>query len=255
MERSRPKVGAVIVAAGSSERMNGIDKIFLDISGMTVLERTVSAFVASGMVSEIVIVVHGTKVELAREMAEKKIAKERGWRKVKAVCPGGERRQDSSFNGAMHLQDCSYIMVHDGARPFVPKWLITRGIENAVMYGAAVPGITPHDTVKVVYPGSGLVLRTLNRDNTAMVQTPQVFKRDILMDAYGKVSRKVTDESSMVEEAGHRVKVFMGDPDNIKITTKDDIERALFILARRTEATETAWKASPKQRHGTSRSR
>lgn len=225
----KEKVGAVIVAAGSSKRMEGVDKIFMDIGGKSVLELAVSAFEKSGRVSEIAIVVHGTKVELVREMVE-----EKKWRKVTAVCPGGERRQDSSFNGAMHLLGCSYIMVHDGARPFVSQRLIRDSVSNAVIYGAAVPVLMINDTVKML-SDSGLIDSTFDRRRLRSAQTPQTFRRDILMGAYKRISADSTDESSMVEAVGCMPKPFDGDPNNIKITTKDDIDRAYFILARRGE--------------------
>ena len=121
-------------------------------------------------------------------------------------------------------------MVHDGARPFVSERLIREGVEKAMLYGAAVPVIKVNDTVKML-SDSGLIDGTVSRDRLRLAQTPQVFRKDVLMAAYGAAD--VTDESSMVEAAGCRPMPFDGDPDNIKITTREDIERARLILLRR----------------------
>lgn len=235
MKNGKTVVGAVIVAAGDSGRMNGIDKIFLKIMGRTVLEHTVSAFESSKCIDQIAIVVPPSKIRVVRVMAA-----HNKWRKIRAVCEGGPRRTDSSYNGFVHLKDsCGYVMVHDGARPLVSERIIRDGLETAKLYGSAIPGISSIDTVKLVLP-SGFVDYTLGKESIMMVQTPQVFKTGILMDSYSKCGFNPTDESSMAEAAGHMVMVFKGSPDNIKITFRRDIEKVKDLLRRKDAARSKA---------------
>lgn len=215
MEVVKGKVGAVIVAAGSSERMKGIDKMFMDVGGREVLDRTVSAFELSPLIDEISIVVREDSIRRIAELADSN-----HWEKVRFVCAGGERRQDSSCNGFGQLYEdgCSYVLVHDGARPFVSERLITDAVENAVLYGAAIPVVQQHGTLKLV-SDLGMVVRTIDRKTVYEAQTPQGFNADILREAYDRVKVDVTDEASMVELLGRAVKAFRGDANNIKVTS------------------------------------
>jgi 2-C-methyl-D-erythritol 4-phosphate cytidylyltransferase len=158
---------------------------------------------------------------------------EYGWSKVIEVCPGGKRRQDSVKEGLNRLSDCHWVAIHDGARPCVSIKLIEDGLNTAHTSGSAIPAIPISDTVKSV-DGCSFVEETLSREQLWSVQTPQIFRFDIISEAYAKVRNDVTDDASMVEAVGYKVKVFPGSTDNIKVTTPEDFIIAEAILTNRT---------------------
>jgi 2-C-methyl-D-erythritol 4-phosphate cytidylyltransferase len=216
--------GVIVVAAGASTRMNGIDKTFTPLGGVPLIARTVAAFEVSPQVGAIVIVVGEHNLGAVRRLAEGQ-----AWRKVTSICVGGSRRQDSVANGLSELPPCDWVLVHDGARPFVDEILISRGLEAARATGAAIPGIPPKDTVKVV-DASDVVQSTLDRNSLRIIQTPQVFRRDILEKAHCEVTADVTDDAAMVESLGASVRVFTGSYRNIKVTTPEDKAIAEALL-------------------------
>ena len=226
---TRPQVGAIIVAAGESRRMSGVDKIFSPILGLPLIFHTVEAFEACALVGGLVLVLPPGKVEQGRALV-----KERGWRKLtdKGVCQGGLRRQDSVRLGLECLPEFPWVAVHDGARPCVLPELVERGFEAAQETGAAVAAVPARDTVKRV-SSAGLVEDTLSRDSLWMVQTPQVFKYELLLQAHRSCTETVTDDAAMVETLGHRVKVFMGSYSNLKVTSQEDLAVAELLLMKR----------------------
>jgi 2-C-methyl-D-erythritol 4-phosphate cytidylyltransferase/2-C-methyl-D-erythritol 2,4-cyclodiphosphate synthase len=211
------KVGAIIVAAGKSERMGGVEKIFALIDGKPLLAHSVETFQQSPTVDSIVIVLAKDKVGIGLDLARKY-----HWSKVVAVCPGGTRRQDSVSEGFKHLGKVDWVMIHDGARPCVTQDIIERGLEAARESDAAIPAMPVADTIKVVSSDS-YVKDTPPRDKLWSVQTPQVFRFDIISEAHRKAKGNVTDDASMVESLGHKVKVFKGSYTNIKVTTPEDL--------------------------------
>ncbi len=214
------KVSAIIAAAGRGERMGGVDKVFAPLGGKPLLARVIEVFQQCEAVSQIVVVVSEENVMRCREL----VAVE-GWSKVSEVCAGGERRQDSVAAGLSRLKDCRWVVIHDGARPFLSEELIQRGLEEAGETGAAVAAVPVSDTIKTA--GDDLIVReTLPRDSLWAVQTPQVFRYDIIQQAYRQVSAGVTDDATMVEQLGYRVKLYTGSYGNIKITTPDDLALA-----------------------------
>lgn len=221
------KVGAVIVAAGKGERMSGIDKIFTPLGSMPVLAHSVSVFERCELIDQIVIVLSEQSIEAGQELSL-----EESWSKVSDFCAGGERRQDSVRNGLELLEGCEWVLVHDGARPLLEESLITRGLEKAESAGAAVCAVPVKDTIKQT-DKTGLVIRTLERENLWAVQTPQVFSYEILKDAYETADGDFTDDAALAEGAGAKVKIYMGSYDNIKITTPQDIIIAQEILKNR----------------------
>jgi 2-C-methyl-D-erythritol 4-phosphate cytidylyltransferase len=225
--KSKEKAGAIIVAAGGSRRMNGIDKIFAPLGDKPVLARSVEVFEKCKQIDQIVIVVGLQNIE-----AGKKIVSEQGWKKVKDVCAGGDRRQDSVQAGLSHLKPCDWVLIHDGARPLVAEDLILRGLEEAAETGAAIAAVPVTDTIKMA-DKSNIVMGTPPRDNLWAVQTPQVFRFGLIMDAYRNMKGNVTDDSMLVERAGTKVKLYMGSYDNIKITTPNDMTLAALILEQR----------------------
>jgi 2-C-methyl-D-erythritol 4-phosphate cytidylyltransferase len=227
-DSNTPLVGVVIVAAGSSQRMMGLDKVFEPLLGKPLIVHTVSVFERCPQVDEIVLVLSSYNLERGRSLAARE-----GWTKLKQVCPGGSRRQDSVKAGLQHLSHCQWIMVHDGARPCVTQELINLGLDQAQVTGAAIPAIAVNDTIKKVHP-EGIVQETLLRESLRATQTPQVFRYNLLREAYQGDSEGANDDASLVERLGHTVNTFSGSPENIKVTTQVDLRLAEVILRSRT---------------------
>ena len=211
-------VSAIIAAGGSGTRLGaGTPKQLLDIGGQSMLARTVGAFDAHPRVSEIVVVLP------VAAMSETIAATKR----IRFVA-GGARRQDSVANGFARVSpDAEVVLVHDAARPFVSAALIDRAIEAAAIHGAVVPALGVSDTVKRI-TGDRIVVETLPREAIVLAQTPQAFRRGVLADAIaaGRPDVDATDEATLAERAGHKVYVVGGDPQNVKITTQDDLDAA-----------------------------
>lgn len=218
------KIGAVIVAAGRGERMGGVDKILALLGGKPVLAWSVDLFQQCRLIDQIVVVVNQQSLSRCQQLVA-----ERGWSKVTKVCIGGRRRQDSVAAGLSQLNRCQWVVIHDGARPLVTESLIEQGLKAAEETGAAVAAVPVTDTIKTA--GSDRVVQqTLPRDNLWAVQTPQVFRFDIITEAYRQAKTEVTDDASLVEQLGGKVKLYMGSYDNIKITTPDDLALAEWML-------------------------
>lgn len=221
------RLHAVIVAAGAGTRMDGVDKLFAPIGGRPVLAHAIHAFQRSDAVSGIVLVVSEGNAERVRKLAE-----ESGATKVREVVPGGSRRQDSVRGGLDALRDLDpddYVAVHDGARPLVTPELIERGLDAARGTGAAVPALPVAETVKEA-DGEGRVVRTVDRSRLYAVQTPQVFRYDLLSRAHREITHDATDDAAMVESLGVPVTLYAGDRANVKITTPADIELVEALL-------------------------
>lgn len=222
----RTAVGAVIVAAGRAARMNGTDKIFAPLAGRLLISRTLEPFLRAG-IDRIVLVVADDRVEEARHLAH-----EAGASTVVEVVAGGDRRRDSVRAGLVALADREWVLVHDGARPLVTEALIAAAIAAAAETGAAVPALVPVDTIKRVDP-EGRVVATPPRAELRAVQTPQAFRRELLIRAHEAATDDATDDSALVERLGVEVRVFPGDPRNIKITHGDDLAIAAALLGER----------------------
>jgi 2-C-methyl-D-erythritol 4-phosphate cytidylyltransferase len=216
---SQQRVGAVIVAvaAGESQRMGGVDKVFALLGGKPVLARVIDVFQRCDSIHQIVVVLSQQNLEPGKQLVA-----EQEWPKVSDVCPGGERRQDSVAAGLNQLRDCTWVVVHDGARPLVTEELIERGLDAAKESGAAIAAVPVTDTIKLALD-DGFVQGTPPRQSLWAVQTPQVFRSDIITKAYQQMKHEVTDDSRLVEQLGYRVKLYMGAYDNMKITTPDDL--------------------------------
>ncbi len=217
---SRSLVGAVITAAGFSQRMGEVDKMFALLGGEPILVRVVDVFQSCDLIDQIVLVVNKQSLGRCRQLAA-----EQAWSKVADICPGGERRQDSVAAGLSRLRDCHWVVIHDGARPLVTEDLIRRGLAEAEETGAAVAAVPVTDTIKVA-GDDRIVHQTPPRQNLWAVQTPQVFRFDVITEAYRRVKAEVTDDASLVEQSGYKVKLYMGSYDNIKVTTPDDLALA-----------------------------
>jgi 2-C-methyl-D-erythritol 4-phosphate cytidylyltransferase len=234
------ELAAIIVAAGKSQRMGGVDKQLRTIGGLPVIARTVAAFEACDDVDAIVLVVNPDNLVGATELRT-----QFGWRKVRAMVPGGERRQDSVGAGLTSVMRLSreidgvpkpyeWVAVHDGARPLLTPDLISRGLEAARSVGAAIAALPATETVKTV-DANGTITGTPERSNLWLAQTPQIFRTSLLSAAYDAWRQRpdspdATDDARLVEMIGHPVRVYEGERTNIKITTPQDLLIAEAIV-------------------------
>ena len=204
--------------------MGGIDKVFALLAGRPLLSHLLDGFCASPLVDEVVLVFSQETLDTGKALAQEA---PRGG--AIRFCVGGERRQDSVQRGLDALPPCDWVAVHDGARPLAGPELLAKGLEAAQETGAAVPVIPLSDTVKMV-DSDGWVVETLARDRLWAVQTPQVFRRDVLAEAHRTVVDAVTDDAAMVERMGRQVRVFPGSPANLKVTRPEDLLFAEVLL-------------------------
>lgn len=215
------KVCAVIPAGGQGTRMGGtVPKQFQALKGKPILYYTLKTFQDSGLVDSIVLVVPQKELECAR------VDWLRNPSVVKQVVVGGEKRQDSVFNGYQSLsKDTDIVLVHDGVRPFLSKEMIAETISSAEKFGAAITAIPVHDTLKQV-DESGKVQRTVEREGLWRVQTPQAFRYDLLGEAFRKAQADTfygTDEAGLIEYLGQEVRIVDGSEWNLKLTRPEDL--------------------------------
>ena len=220
-------VGALVLAAGRSQRMQGIDKTFAPILGEPLILHTLSAFLDCPDIERVVLVLPESSVEKARALIEGRD----GADKV-SVCAGGDRRQDSAAKGLAALGPCDWVAVHDGARPCLAPDTLRTALAEARLHGSAVVAVPVTDTVKRADP-EGFISATVPRDGLWAMQTPQVFPFAVLRRAYREVSQDVTDDASMVERLGIKVRLVPGSPTNLKVTNPGDLKLAEMILKAR----------------------
>ena len=227
-------LSAIIVAGGSSQRM-GFDKLFAVIAGEPVVAHAIRAFERAKSVSEIVVV---TREQRHGEI--RKITSGAGFKKIRAIVPGGERRQDSVRAGLDRIdRDAQYVAVHDAARPLITPEQIERAVTHCRVHRAAVLAQPVNDTLKRV-DADLFVVGSVDRHQLYTMQTPQIFERKLIEEAYLAVSAEdilVTDEVSAVERLGYKIALVLNDDFNLKITYPRDLPVADFILRQRaTEA-------------------
>ncbi len=223
-------VSAVIVAAGQGTRMNmNVRKQFIGIAGVPVLARTIKAFEDCELINEIIVVVNSSDIMYCKQA----IVDCYGFKKVKVIVSGGNERQDSVFNGLRQVdQECSVVVIHDGARPFVENEHIRSCIEAANEFGAASLAVPVKDTIKSG-DADGFVSQTLERKHLWSIQTPQGFRYPVIIKAHEKAIEEGytgTDDCVLAERLGIRTKLVTGSYYNIKITTKEDIAIAEAIV-------------------------
>ncbi len=220
-------VVAIIAAAGQGRRLRADrPKPLLDLSGRSILQRSVDAFVRCDRIDEIVVV-------LPPELAARGDVRLDSSRKPIAIVAGGPRRQDSVASGFDRVADrADLVVVHDAARPLVSEALITRTIDAATESGAALAALGVRDTVKQGSADGPFVGATLARETIFLAQTPQAFRTHVLRDAIalGRQGVEATDEAALAERAGHRVRLVEGEARNLKITTEDDLMLARFLV-------------------------
>lgn len=234
-ESRRPRCAALVAAAGSSQRMGGVNKLMQPLDGVPVLVRTLTALQQARQIDEIVVAAREEDlVEISR------LCHTYGISKCAKVVRGGESRVHSVLLAALEASpDTELLAVQDGARPLVTPELIDRVVSAAARCGAAAPAVPVKDTVKSVRDG-GAVERTLDRGSLRAVQTPQVFEADLLKAALQSALEKrapVTDDCSAVELLGKVVFLVEGDEENLKITTPLDLVLAEAVLQARENGT------------------
>lgn len=231
--QKRGRVTAIVAAAGEGTRMRmDVNKQYADIGGEPVLARTLRVFEDSGQVDSIIVAVNEQDIIYCRE----NIIDAFGISKAGILVSGGPTRQQSVYKGLLAIdRECETAVIHDGARPFLTEEILERGIAAAREYGAACAAVPVKDTIKLAGPGD-LVVETLDRSLLWAIQTPQVFKLDLILEAHKRAvedSFEGTDDAVLVERLGHKLKLVMGGYDNIKITTREDLLIAEGILAGR----------------------
>ena len=216
---------AIILGAGSGDRMGGIDKILTEISGLPAILHSVNAFLEVGIFQTTIVLANTDNIaDLKRHMTGAK------YQSVHVVL-GGKRRQDSVKIGLDQIKSSDYVMIHDGARPCVSPSLIRRGIMASETSDAAIPVVPITDTVKML--NDSIVMSTLDRSTLYASQTPQVFRYTTISELHLTLTSDVTDDAAVIEIYGGNVSTFDGDPENIKMTNPLDIEIAEIILKRR----------------------
>lgn len=232
MTRSRPKVIAIIPAAGSGTRLEGrIKKQFLPLKGKPIIIHTLQRFEHCAEVDEIVVAVPESDiVEIEQLISRYRV------HKVSKAIIGGQKRQDSVHQALKRIsaRDSDILIVHDGVRPFVETKKISQVIKACKEFDAAVLAVQPKDTIRRS-SGGGFFDQTLDRTALWLVQTPQAFRAKLLTKAFEKAYNDKfysTDEAALVERLGIKVRIVEGSYDNIKITTREDLEFGSLIFER-----------------------
>ncbi|MFH1678635.1 MAG: 2-C-methyl-D-erythritol 4-phosphate cytidylyltransferase [Candidatus Omnitrophota bacterium] len=220
-------VSAIIPAAGLGLRLNSrIPKPLVRLNKKPIFLHTVGILSSHPDIKELILVVSADNFNLVNSYIKKnKVAK------IRDLVIGGGRRRDSVSNGLKRVsREAEFILVHDAVRPFIELDMISRVIQEAKNCKAAVLGVPVKATVKEI-DVTGRVLRTLKRQRLYEIQTPQVFQRDLIINAYQRFPNiAAVDDASLVEKAGNKVSVVLGSYFNIKITTPEDLVFAKAIL-------------------------
>lgn len=227
---------AIVLAAGQGKRMHSkIQKQFMELNGMPVLCYSLRCFQESPLIRDIILVTGEEYVSWCKE----EIVEKYGFTKVSAVVSGGKERYDSVYKGLRACKDTEYVLIHDGARPFIDHEIIERGLMAAAQTGASVVGMPSKDTVKIA-DVEGNVSETPDRSSVWIVQTPQIFRYPLIYDAYTSILKKemtgITDDAMVAEhETGVKIRFSEGSYRNIKITTPEDLVIAEAFLRENRE--------------------
>lgn len=220
---------AIIVAGGSSRRM-GFDKTFALLAGTPVIAQTLAAFEGTECVRDIIVVGRAERLDEIQELV-----RQHRFTKVREVIEGGRHRQDSVAAGLEVVgEDCAYVAVHDAARPLISPEQIQAVFEAAQLHGAAALAAPVNDTLKRV-DAAQFVCGSIERENVFAMQTPQIFSRELLREAYAQVAAEnlaITDEVSAIQHLERKVFLVRNDKPNFKITFPSDLALAEALLAR-----------------------
>ena len=229
------RIGAVILAGGRGSRMHSaIQKQYMLLNGRPLISYALEAFEQS-CADELVLVTGAGEESYVRE----EILPALGLTKLRAVVTGGKERYHSVYEGLKALQHCDYVLIHDGARPFIDHGIIERGLMAAAQTGASVTGMPSKDTVKIA-DEDGNVSETPDRSSVWIVQTPQIFQYPLIYGAYTSIRQKemtgITDDAMVAEhETGVKIRFSEGSYRNIKITTPEDLVVAEAFLKENRE--------------------
>jgi len=227
LPKKPPTCTAVIAAAGISVRCEGEDKLFYTINDKPVLAYTIEPFENSSLINDIIIVAHENRIESIG-----KLCSDYGFKKVSKVMKGGATRLESVINGVYAVsRKTRLIAIHDGARPCIDVETLEKTINKAATHNAAAPGVSITSTVKKV--DDGAITETVNRENLYEIQTPQIFRQEIIKAALTNAVKKsiaVTDDCMAVEMIGFPVYIVEGSRKNIKITDYQDFRIAEALL-------------------------
>jgi 2-C-methyl-D-erythritol 4-phosphate cytidylyltransferase len=219
----------IIVAAGRSARMGGTDKVFAPLLGRPLIVWPLAAFRASNAISRTIVVCAPETIQRMNDLVEE-------WRltdKIQAVVAGGDTRQESVAAGLAAAEDHDVVAIHDGARPLVTPAMIDQGVGLAHRHGAALCAVRARDTIKIVDSDTLVVRETPPRESAWLAQTPQCFRRELLLAAHQHASHSATDDAALVEASGHPVHVYEGAWSNLKVTTQEDLTVAETLLRAR----------------------
>ena len=222
-------LSAIILAAGRGTRLGAkVSKPLVKIGNEPLINYSLCVFSGHPGIDEIIVVYSAqNKKQIVKAINNC------SFKKIKSLIVGGKRRQDSVRNGLKEVsQKSDWILIHDSARPFIDNKCISKVIQEAKETGAAILGVPVKATIKSA-SGRGLVNKTVDRSNLWEIQTPQVFKKELIVQAHKKYFKEnVTDDASLVEKLGVSVKIVQGNYENIKITTKVDLCLAQLIAKR-----------------------
>ena len=227
------KLVAIVPAVGAGKRLGlGINKAFAVLRGAPLIVHCLRMLAQTELVAEAIVVLAPAEVDEGRTLLASYQAEYFPTLPIKVVA-GGKERQDSVANALAAVPaDAAYIAVHDGARPFAGRAVFARTLAAAKEQGASIAAVPVKNTIKVV-DANGVVVDTPVRSTLVAVQTPQVFRAQLLKDAYAHLAAHpaaVTDDASVVELVGHKVVVAVGRYENIKITTPEDLVLAEHFL-------------------------
>jgi len=221
------KITAIVPAAGKGVRFRStIAKPLVNLDRRPILIHALGILSSHSLIKDIIVVFNKKDLRVLREQMKKfKL------RKITKIVPGGSTRRQSVENGLKRInENCDFVLIHDGVRPFIDKKIISSVISNAKRFGAAVAAVPVKSTIKKVNPLNLKVKSTLDRGTLWEIQTPQVFRKDIILKAYSRFrDRNAPDDAFLVEKLGLAVKVVRGSYKNIKITTPEDLMFAKVI--------------------------
>lgn len=217
------RVAALLPCAGQGKRMGGgVGKPYIDIWGRPLLAYTLDRLQEHPLIGEIVLITRAEEIPFCRE----NVVDRYGFTKVKGIVAGGKERQDSVLSGLRALDpETEWVVIHDGVRPLLSAEILTRALETAFQRGNAVVGVPAKDTIKVINPDF-TVKETPDRQYLWQIQTPQIFRKSVLLEAYQVAAGEgwqVTDDASLVEKLKYPVHLVKGDYTNIKVTTPEDL--------------------------------
>jgi len=223
-------VSAIVLAGGRGKRMGSVQsKQYINLSGRPILYYTLKQFIKNDLIDKIILVIPEDEMYYCKnEVLDKyEIV-------VDALICGGKERQDSVYNALSQLEGADIVLIHDGARPFVSQRIINDAVKYAKIYKAAAPGVMPKDTIKVK-DEDNFSVDTLVRNNLVAIQTPQAFDFNMIYECHKEVKKReivVTDDTMVAELFNHRVYIYEGDYNNIKITTPEDLILAEHLVKK-----------------------